>query len=98
MSSAKSPALAPPVPRVNYDAVDGVRSIAHISLIALHSAMLLTGKLPSQGKLWESFKSCLPFTIFQAGGIQVDVFFMLAGKFNYDNIAASFLHLCTSNS
>ena len=54
-----------------FSAVDGVRSVAHVSLVALHSAMLLTGKLPAEGKLWSSFSSSLPFTFFQAGGIQV---------------------------
>ena len=54
-----------------YAPVDGVRSIAHISLVCLHTAMLLTGKLPAEGPLWNSFKSSLPFTFFQAGGIQV---------------------------
>lgn len=41
--------------------------------------MLLTGKLPAEGELWEAFKSRLPFTFFQAGGIQVDILFMLSG-------------------
>ena len=59
--------------------VDGVRSITHISLVCLHTAMLLTGHLPSKGTLWDSFKSSLPFTMFQAGGIQVDIMFMLSG-------------------
>jgi len=59
--------------------VDGVRSIAHISLVCLHTAMLLTGKLPAEGPLWQSFKSSIPFTVFQAGGIQVDIMFMLSG-------------------
>lgn len=61
-----------------YEALDGVRSITHVSLVALHCAMLLTGKLPSQGELWEKFRNALPFTAFQAGGIQVDIFFVLA--------------------
>ena len=65
--------------RDRYSAVDGVRSIAHISLIALHSAMLLTGKLPSEGMLWNAFKNNIVFTTFQAGGVQVDIFFMLSG-------------------
>ena len=53
--------------------VDGVRSITHVSLVCLHTAMLLTGKLPAEGPLWNAFKSRIPFSFFQAGGIQVNL-------------------------
>lgn len=59
-------------------AVDGVRAIAHLSLIALHSSMLVTSHLPSDGALWESLKTNWIFSTLQAGGIQVDVMFMLS--------------------
>lgn len=62
-----------------YAPIDGVRSLAHISLVALHASMLLTGFLPSDGPLWEAVKSHPVFTLAQAGGTQVDIFFMLTG-------------------
>lgn len=59
--------------------VDGFRALVHVSLIALHCAMLTTGHLPSTGEAWGSFKKNILYTSFQAGGIQVDLMFMLSG-------------------
>lgn len=60
-------------------AVVGIRAITHISLIALHTAMITTGNLPSSGELWNAFRSSWYYTFSQAGGIQVDIMFMLSG-------------------
>ena len=59
--------------------VDGVRAITHLSLIALHASMISTSHLPSDGSLWKSVKSNYIFTAMQAGGVQVDIMFLLSG-------------------
>lgn len=62
-----------------FAAVDGVRSMVHLSLIALHTAMITTAHLPQEGPLWNAVKSHWLYTTAQAGGVQVDIFFMLSG-------------------
>ena len=59
-------------------AVDGLRALTHISVIALHAAMITTGHLPSKGKLWGDFKGDWLFSVAQAGGIQVDIMFAMS--------------------
>jgi len=59
--------------------IDGFRAVVHVSLIALHSAMLTSGHLPSEGPVWLGVKKNLIYTFFQAGGTQVDLMFMLSG-------------------
>ncbi len=59
--------------------LDGFRAIVHLSLIALHVSMLTTSHLPSKGDEWIAFKKNPVFTFFQAGGIQVDLMFMISG-------------------
>lgn len=59
--------------------VAGFRAIVHLSLIALHSAMLTTAHLPSSGPEWTDVKSNIIYTGMQAGGVQVDLLFMLSG-------------------
>jgi hypothetical protein len=53
--------------------IDGVRALTHISLIFLHSAMVTTAHLPSQGPLWEGIKNHWLYSTLQAGGVQVDI-------------------------
>jgi peptidoglycan/LPS O-acetylase OafA/YrhL len=72
--------------RVSYTSIDGVRAITHISLIMLHSAMLTTAHLPSSGIVWDVFRRNPVYTFFQAGGIQVDVSFMLSGFLLVDKL------------
>ncbi len=43
----------------------------HLSLIALHAAMVLTAHLPAEGHLWTSIKTHPLFATMQAGGTQV---------------------------
>lgn len=59
--------------------VAGFRAIVHLSLIALHAAMLTSGHLPSEGEEWDQFKGSWVYTSMQAGGIQVDLMFALSG-------------------
>ncbi len=59
--------------------VDGLRAMAHISLVLCHAALLSTGHLPNSGPLWHSFKKSNLFFVFLAGGVQVDVMFLLSG-------------------
>ena len=60
------------------DALDGFRAIVHVSLIALHTAMLTSGHLESVGPVWLATKKNLLYSVFQAGGTQVDLMFMLS--------------------
>ena len=62
----------------NQPQIDGVRAITHISLIALHASMLMTAHMPSSGQFWKVLKSSYPYTMAQAGGVQVDVCFMVS--------------------
>jgi peptidoglycan/LPS O-acetylase OafA/YrhL len=41
--------------------------------------MFLTAHLPSQGDLWQAVRKNLVYTVAQAGGVQVDIMFMIAG-------------------
>ena len=41
--------------------------------------MILTAHLPSQGAFWQGVKKHLVYTAAQAGGVQVDIMFMLTG-------------------
>lgn len=59
--------------------IEGIRALTHLSLIALHSSMILTAHLPSQGLFWQGIKKHLVYTAAQAGGVQVDIMFMLTG-------------------
>jgi len=72
--------------RPYFHAVDGCRAIVHISLVALHAAMLTTGHLPSKGALWDDFRRNPIYTWFQAGGIQVDLMFMISGFLLIDKL------------
>lgn len=58
--------------------IDGIRAITHLSLIALHASMIMTAHVPSVGQFWKSLKSSYPYTMAQAGGVQVDVCFMIS--------------------
>ena len=57
--------------------------------------MLLTGHLPSEGPFWKAIKNNIVYTVAQAGGVQVDIMFMLAAYLlvskllssSYDQIA-----------
>ena len=51
-----------------YTCLDGVRVLTHISLIALHTSLLMTGHLPFDGELWQNVKTNYLFTTFQMGG------------------------------
>ena len=59
--------------------VSGFRALTHLSLIALHVAMLTSGHLPSVGAQWDQFKGSWVFTSMQAGAVQVDLMFALSG-------------------
>lgn len=59
--------------------VEGVRALTHISVMFLHAAMLTTAYLPSEGPLWMDVRHSKWYTFAQAGGIQVDIMFMLTG-------------------
>ena len=57
-------------------AMDGMRALTHLSLIALHAAMLCTAHLPSEGPLWQAIKGHWVYTTAQAGGVQVDIMYV----------------------
>jgi hypothetical protein len=57
--------------------IDGVRALTHLCLIFLHSAMVTTAHLPSQGPLWETIRNHWIYTTLQAGGVQVDIMFVV---------------------
>ncbi|GAB5358961.1 hypothetical protein AAMO2058_000504000 [Amorphochlora amoebiformis] len=63
----------------SFAALDGVRAISHLSIVALHSSMISTAHLPGQGPVWDAVRLSPFHSIMQAGGIQVDVFFVLSG-------------------
>ena len=73
-------------PSTRYDSVDGFRAIVHVSLVALHAAMLTSGHLPSEGEVWETVRKHPVYTWFQAGGTQVDIMFMLSGYLLVDKL------------
>lgn len=62
----------------SYACIDGLRTVVHVSLVALHASMLVTGHLPSTGTLWNSFKNNYFYSFAQAGGIQVDIMFTIS--------------------
>lgn len=62
----------------SYKEVDGMRALSHLSIIALHSVMLVSAHIPTTGKTWDEVKNNPMYTIAQMGGIQVDVMFMLS--------------------
>lgn len=62
-----------------FSAIDGIRALAHISIVFLHAAMLTTAHLPSDGPLWMQFKHSKWVSSAMFGGIQVDIMFMLSG-------------------
>lgn len=68
------------------NSIDGFRAIVHVSLVALHCAMLMSGHLASTGGLWNSVKTNYAYTFFQAGGIQVDLMFTLSAYLLVDGI------------
>jgi hypothetical protein len=41
----------------NLAPIDGIRALTHLSLIALHAAMMVSAHLPSEGPLWKAVKS-----------------------------------------
>lgn len=51
----------------------------HVSLVALHAAMLTSGHLESSGAIWDTVRKHPIYTFAQAGGTQVDLMFMLSG-------------------
>lgn len=63
----------------SYKAIDFLRAVTHISIIAFHSAMLTTGHLPSSGDIWNQYKNSWWYTFALCGGIQVDIMFLISG-------------------
>ena len=59
--------------------VDGIRAIASLSLVALHATIVTSALLPSRGPEWNAFATHPLYGLFQGGGCQVDVFFLLSG-------------------
>ena len=62
----------------HYRAVDGFRAVVHLSLVALHCAMLASAHLPSEGPVWQAVRKHPLYSVAQAGGVQVDLMFMLS--------------------
>jgi peptidoglycan/LPS O-acetylase OafA/YrhL len=86
-----------------YRAVDFLRAVTHVSIIAFHSAMLTTGHLPSSGDIWNSYKSSWWYTFALSGGIQVDIMFLVSGFLlvnsllsNHDNNGYTFPSIITT--
>ncbi len=53
----------------SFVAVDGIRAITHLSLIALHASMVATAHLPSEGPIWKAVRASPVYTFMQAGNL-----------------------------
>ena len=81
-----------------YTCLDGVRVLTHISLIALHTSLLMTGHLPFDDKLWQNVKTNYLFTTFQMGGIQVDIMFTISAFIFVSTLLSSYNDVVKSNA
>ena len=61
------------------DPIEGLRAIAHASVVFLHAAVLTSSHLPSDGPVWVEFVKSKWRSTALAGGVQVDVMFVIAG-------------------
>ena len=75
--------------RGSYRAIDFLRAVTHVSIIAFHSAMLTTGHLPSSGDIWIAYKNSWWYTFALSGGIQVDIMFLISGFLLVNSLLSS---------
>lgn len=66
--------------------LDGFRAIVHVSIIALHAAMLTTCHMSAPGNTWDAYRKNPVYTFMMAGGTQVDLMFMLSGFLLVDGL------------
>ena len=59
--------------------VDGLRALCTLSLVALHTATLMTSFFPADGPHWARISQSPLFGAFFGGGVQTDIFLMLSG-------------------
>ena len=78
-SAAAMPPRAATAPSARLAPVDGVRAVATLSLVALHTATLATAFLPLAGPAWTGVTQHPLFGVFLGGGAQTDVFLLLGG-------------------
>lgn len=83
--------------RRNLDPIEGLRAIVHASVVFLHAAVLTSSHLPSDGLVWVEFVKSKWRSTALAGGVQVDVMFVIAGYLLVWNFLWALEHSATNN-